>query len=340
QAQALAQLGRVAEAAEAADLARGLAEEAGDRTALRQLDLLKRPAEAPAALPDAADLPAVLQRTLAAFVALARAQRGFLLLYQGFEVTAKLAVGAVGPGDDAFSATLAHRVMWQGAPLWIDDLQQHPALAEAASVQALGLRAVLGVPLEHAGEVIGVLLADSTDVTRRFDPADMDAALALAREAAGAIATARRLQAAEAGLAAAQQLHRLALAAAGATDLASFWPILADAALALTGAERSVYLTGPLLAVAAHRGPSGTETGLARPMIAWVRDHGEPLHLHDAHPGGLRTVWAAPAGHDGVLYLDSIRIAPADPAVLSALAGMAEILGAVSGRGATARSGV
>jgi signal transduction protein with GAF and PtsI domain len=305
--------------------------------------------------PDAVDLPVLLARTLEAFVALAHAQRGFLLLYRGFELTDKLAVGVTGPEDDAFSATLAHRVLWQGGPVWLDDLQQHPALAEAASVQALGLRVALGVPLEHGGEVIGVLLADTTDVVHRFDPADMPAALALAKEAAAAIATARRLQAAQAEATAARRLARLALAAAAAPDLEACWPALAEEALALTGAARALYLEGPELDIAAWwlgapaRGEAGLDVSVA--IAGWVRDRQEPLHLLDARDpdgagsladAGVRTVWAAPAVHagrcHGVLYLDVPRVASADPGVLDALAGLASVLGALAARGHGARS--
>jgi hypothetical protein len=266
-----------------------------------------------------------------------RAQRGFLLLYDGFAVTHKLAVGAVGPGDDAFSSTLAHRVLWQGAPLWIDDLQQHPALAGAESVQALGLRAVLGVPLEAGGETIGVLLADSTDLEARFDPADLAAAVALGREAAGAIAAARRLAAAEEGLANERRVRKLAMAAAAAPDLEAFWPLLADEALALTGADRALYLAGPALTPVASRGAARGPVAAA--IAAWVRETGTPLHLPDAREDGLRTVLAAPVPGHGVLYLELPVDAMADPALLPTLAGLAEVLGALVGRGATTRSG-
>jgi tetratricopeptide (TPR) repeat protein len=336
QAEALAALGRVAEAREAARAARVLAEDARDAGALRKLAKLEAVEPAPPPAPDEADLAGVLQRTLTSFVALARAQRGFLLLYRGFELTYLLAVGASTPEDDAFSATLAHRVLWQGAPVWIDDLQQHAELAAAASVQALGLRAALGVPLEHGGEVIGVLLADTTDLEARFDPADLPAAVALGREAAAAIATARRLQAAQAEAQAARRLARLALAAAGAPDLVACWPAIADEALALTGATRALYLADPGLQITASRGPD-PNSGFATAIAAWVREHGEPVHLLDAQQAGVRAVWAAPAG-PGVLYLDGPREA-ADPAPLAALAAVAEVLGAVAGRGQTARSG-
>lgn len=77
--------------------------------------------------------------------------------------------------------------------------------------------------------------------------------------------------------------------------------------------------------------------GLATAIAAWARAHDEPVHLLDAQPAGVRAVWAVPAG-PGVLYLDGPR-ETADPGALTALAAVAEVLGAVAGRGQAAGSG-
>jgi hypothetical protein len=123
-----------------------------------------------------------MQVALAHFVATARAERGFLLRLAGFEVLDKVIHGAA---PDAYSTSLADRVVWSGEPLVVEDLTADAELGAAASVQALGLRTALGLPLLAAGEVVGVMLADSRQVHPGFTPVDLAIARAIAAHVVG-----------------------------------------------------------------------------------------------------------------------------------------------------------
>ncbi|HEY9722968.1 MAG TPA: tetratricopeptide repeat protein, partial [Oscillatoriaceae cyanobacterium] len=100
------------------------------------------------------DLDAVMARSLAALVEIAEAERGFLLLYEGFEVVRQVFHGMAEDESDAFSTSLAQQVLWNGEPLYIEDAQSDARLGTQASIQTLALRSVVGVPLFDGQETI------------------------------------------------------------------------------------------------------------------------------------------------------------------------------------------
>jgi PAS domain S-box-containing protein len=89
------------------------------------------------------------------------------------------------------------RVIRTGAPVRLDNID--PEMLRAAAVdaellEALGLSAVLAVPLRSGDEVMGALALVASQPHRRFDDADLEVAQALAQRIADALRNARLLR--------------------------------------------------------------------------------------------------------------------------------------------------
>jgi serine/threonine-protein kinase len=306
-----------------------------------------------AAITTQQDLGAVMQQALAAFVDIAGAERGFLLLYDGFEVAHQIFHGMSEEEGDAYSSTLAYQVLWSGEPVFVEDAQADAELGNKASIQALSLRSVLGMPLHDGHDVIGVMIADSQRINTRFSAADMDLALTLARQVAIAISNARRLERYKNGYEELEKLHGLALELLGVTTLEALMAPVSALAVELTGADRVFFLLGEELTIragvdAALRPLSLDTRDISSSISRWVYEKGEPLHLMDAASDdtfqvqksvmalGLRTVFAVPIAHGGnrlgVLYLDNQRMVDANPVALRTLARVGEMVGAFVAR--------
>ena len=134
-----------------------------------------------------------MARALGGFAELAEADRAFLLLYDGLTLTDQVSWGRDADQPDAFSASLAFKALWSDEPLWVEDVAADAELGGQASVQALALRSVLGVPLHDGERTIGVVLADSRHVNPRFGPAERECARALASHTAAMLGAARAL---------------------------------------------------------------------------------------------------------------------------------------------------
>jgi len=291
------------------------------------------------------DLFQVMRQALAALVELVEAERGFLVLYDGFEVRERLFVGT--DDADAFSSGVAEQVLWTGEPLFIEDASQHEALASRASVQALALRAVVGLPLVLEGEVIGVMLADSTKIQQGWGEAALELAQALAQAVAMAIGHARRTDADADELARLALVRRVALDLLGETELAAVAERVLAEARPLVDAERGFLLLGNDPATLAT--PDGTlPPDTSASICRWVLEQREPLHSLDVQSDevlaraqsvlalGVRTVVAVPvlAGERcfGLLYLDSQRLGTPAPRALAALSALGELVGAYLAR--------
>lgn len=307
-------------------------------------DVVERLSGMLAAIVAQPDLPKVLQTALAAFVRVAEAERGFLLRMRGFEVLDQVIQGA---RPDSYSTSLADRVVWSGEPLVVEDLEADAELSAAASIQALGLRTALGVPLVSDGEVIGVMLADSRDAHPGLSAGILAQARAIADLVVVAVRNAEQAEALRAARDVDAGLARAALAAAGAAGLDQALPAIAAEAAALLGAERLFIHVGPNLACRAAVDAQGRPLKDAAPSmgaVRWVAEHGAPLLRLDVQdhevPGGglsvqnlqLRAVMAAPLLDGGVLYLDSRAPDGERPAAARALAGLAAVVSAILGR--------
>lgn len=327
-------------------LALRLGQESGD---MLSADRLQHLTDLVALVTSAPDLPRVMQHALSALVDIAGAERGFLLLYNGFEVTQRIFHGMEEGDDDEFSSGLAYQVLWSGEPLFVEDASSHTEFMGRASIQALELRSVVAVPLNDGQETVGVMMADSQRINTRFTPQDLDLAMALARQVAIAITNTRRLQRYQNAFDEAQILQRLALAMLGHTTVDGVMAAVAGEALPLAGASRCMLLAMPDLSPRCAFDATGAQlpgAGLAisNSVSGWVHESGQPLHLVDAQTDEqfqsrqsvvsleLHTIVAVPVAYDGrklgVLYLDHPRIVEESPKGLHTLARIGEMLGA------------
>ncbi|MDB5100471.1 MAG: two component, sigma54 specific, transcriptional regulator, Fis family, partial [Cyanobacteria bacterium RYN_339] len=295
------------------------------------------------------DLKTLLKRAVASMVVFAGAERGFLLLFDAMDVTHKVVYGMTADEADAFSSSLAYQVLWTEAPLFVEDAQTDSFFSRQASVLALDLRSVVGVPLTGDLGTIGVLITDSRKITLGFGDAHLELLAALAKRVAGAIGTAntREVEARQQALDALEA--RVQAATAGAADLEAFMAPVAAEALALTDADRLCLVVGPELQTrvafdrAGHVLPAA-EQAPSQSAVRWVYEQAQALHLHDALTAegfsgkqsvmalGLRTIHAVPVTHAGqvlgVLYLDDKRVGTEDPHVMEALKRLGTMVGA------------
>lgn len=298
-------------------------------------------------------LDRLLKRAVATMVEFAGAERGFLLLFEDMDVTHKVVYGMAVDDTDEFSSSLAYQVLFGGESLFVEDAQTDGFFSQQASVRALALRSVLGVPLIVKGEAIGVMIADSKRIATAFDATKLELLEALARRVGTAIGDAHMRAKAARQDALLAMIERLALATTGMSDLASFMAPLANEALGLAQADRLCLLVGPDLVchAAFERGGAVLSPTVQQPSQSasrWVYDQGESLHLHDAAESasfggqqsvmalGLRTIHAVPidfAGQRlGVLYLDAQRVGTEDPYVTEALQRIGTFAGAFLSR--------
>jgi putative nucleotidyltransferase with HDIG domain len=141
-------------------------------------------------------LEAVLDEVMDAVIALMRAERGLIMLFdaQG-ELPIKAARGMDQvnlEGNDFFvSKTIVRRVSETGNPVLTTNAQEDPRFGSQKSVVEHNLRSILCVPLKLKDEIIGVIFVDSRVYSGLFDENDLDILSAFADQAAVAIDNAR-----------------------------------------------------------------------------------------------------------------------------------------------------
>jgi GAF domain-containing protein/tetratricopeptide (TPR) repeat protein len=296
------------------------------------------------------DMPRIMQQALVALVDLAGAERGFLLLYNGFEVTQQVFYGMDERDNDDFSSSLAHQVLWSGKPLVVEDASSHADYSGKESIQALSLRSVVAVPLHDGTETLGVMMADSKRINARIGDAELQLAVALARQVAIALSNARRLEQYRNSHTENELLNRLALALLRAESLEAGFARVAEEAVPLCGVSRAIWLDGPEPGRLRHAFDATgqrlepREAAVSRSVLEWVYDQGQPLHLVDAQEDehfqhrssvqalGLHTIFAVPIRQGdrvaGILYLDHPMIVEDDPAATHTLGRIADMFGA------------
>lgn len=303
-----------------------------------------------AAITTQVELPEVMQQALISLVAIAGAERGFLLLYNGFEVTQQIFHGMEARDNDEFSSSLAHQVLWSGEPVFIEDASSDVQFASRDSIQALKLRSVVAVPLHDGEETLGVMMADSQSINTQFGADDMDLVLALARQVAISISHSRRLERYRNAHEENVVLYRLGLQMMKADSLEAAFAAVAAEAIPLCAVSRALLLEGPnsrvCLAVHADGRPvQATEQDLSLSVAQWVYQEGQPLYLVDAQADenfqtrasimalGLHSIYAVPVRVAeevwGVLYLDHPSVLDENPLAAHTLGRIAEMLGAL-----------
>ncbi|HEV8580403.1 MAG TPA: GAF domain-containing protein [Thermoanaerobaculia bacterium] len=141
-------------------------------------------------------LDALLPRVVASMLELTGAERGFLLLAGpdgALEVAARSGPSWEDLQAEPFGGSLSavQRVLATGGPVVAADARADAELGERASVIAIGIRALLCVPVHALDRLIGVMYADSRKPGTAFTELDLEILEALAAQAGLAIAVAR-----------------------------------------------------------------------------------------------------------------------------------------------------
>jgi serine phosphatase RsbU (regulator of sigma subunit) len=180
----------------------------------REREHLLRLADVVVGLAQTQDWQALLDRIMEAAVALAGAQRGFLILTEGdrfdFQAACNIDRARLASADFAVSRSVVARVVATGAPVRIGDASLDHSLADARSILDLGLKSVLAVPLAVQGRTIGALYLDHAGRAGAFDAAEERLLRLFGHQAAVVIEQARLREAARAQAA---LQHELDLAA-------------------------------------------------------------------------------------------------------------------------------
>jgi serine/threonine-protein kinase PknK len=172
------------------DLRREPVLEQGDAASLSRVIELSRRINAQRTIDD------VLSFALDAALELTRAERGFVLLKRADEPSCsvraarRVTEAALERGPRGFSRSIAERVVGEGEPVVTLDAARDPRFHAQASVHALGLSAVLCVPILGAKGLRGALYLDHRYANARFSEQHLTLATALAEQVAVALANA------------------------------------------------------------------------------------------------------------------------------------------------------
>ncbi|MBI3159903.1 MAG: GAF domain-containing protein [Chloroflexi bacterium] len=185
--------------------------------------LLASLARVGSALASMLDLQALLDTICHESIQIFEVHSAFVWLVEGSEVVGAAAHGQGRadflnlrlPLDDP--RTLGPRVIREGRPIIVNDAQSSDQV-NPELIRVFGAEAILGVPLSRGQHSIGaVMLLDQTH-KRRFDQADVDAAVLFASQISTAIENARLFQATRRRLDELTVLHGISLAGLEAVD--------------------------------------------------------------------------------------------------------------------------
>jgi sigma-B regulation protein RsbU (phosphoserine phosphatase) len=142
------------------------------------------------------DLDQVLDLVMDEVIAVTHAERGFLMLGSNsralaFRTARGLDQNTIDSPAGQVSWGVIDEVVSQGKPLLTSNAQGEDRLSGRQSVVFLGLRSVLGVPLQIKGQTIGVIYVDNRIQDGIFTRADLELLTAIASNAAVAIENAR-----------------------------------------------------------------------------------------------------------------------------------------------------
>lgn len=143
------------------------------------------------------DLPVVLRAVIDALVAIVRAERGYLMLWdeQTHQLEFALARGADGQtlseGDFSLSRGIVGQVWESRQALLTTDAQADDAWRQHMSVVVHGIRSVMCAPLRVRDRVLGVVYVDSRTECNLFERSHLDLLVTCCHQAAIAMENAR-----------------------------------------------------------------------------------------------------------------------------------------------------
>ena len=154
------------------------------------------------AITSAIDLETVLQQIVQMSIGLLDAKISSIMLLdeesQELVIAAAhgLSEGYIRKGPIQVGESIAGRVITEGRPIAVDDIQQDPRHVYSDHARTEGLRSLLSVPLNLKDRVIGVLNI-YTDEPHEFNPHEINLFTSLASQAAIAIENARLFESLE-----------------------------------------------------------------------------------------------------------------------------------------------
>lgn len=283
-------------------------------------------------LASADDEAAISRAALTGAMAMARAERGYVLSYDGGRLRRAVTSGLDYDAEvaEGFSQSIVEQVLFSQTPLYVMDAGADTTWSQARSVMALQLKTVIALPLATPACILGVIYMDRQAIDPVLNESDLALLHAYATAAASAIVRER---------ARAEQALSAAIASGLGAQLARQLPPEAarrevlSAAIAAAGAERGFWLVPdgetwhPAIGLDSE-GRDAPYAEVSRGVVESVATAGEPLGILDLSAAadwqarasiqalGLRTVWCLPVGTpDGaLLYLDTTAMATADPA--------------------------
>ena len=141
------------------------------------------------------DLPRLLRLIVDHAVDITEAERGFLILVQdgklSFEVARNYEQGDVEEPEYTVSHSIARKVLESGERVMSVNAAEDERFAGVHSIETIGLRAVLCMPLRSRAGVVGILYLDNRLQQSRFDEDRLRMLDAMAGQAAVAIENAR-----------------------------------------------------------------------------------------------------------------------------------------------------
>lgn len=145
------------------------------------------------------DLDEVLNRVMDRVIQVTRAERGFVMVMDEqqrfkFQVARGMDQSTISNPEYLVSKSIAETVARTGEPVMTIDAQKDKRFMMKESVQVLGLRSILCVPVRLKGLVLGVIYVDNHIKTGVFTQDDLDLLNAIASSAAIAIENARLYQ--------------------------------------------------------------------------------------------------------------------------------------------------
>ena len=161
------------------------------------IDDLKKLLEISQAINTTLDLDRILEMVMSYAIELVAAERGFIMLVEDGELELRrshnLAPEHFGTEGDRFSRTIADRVIETGESIYTSDALEDPRFEARQSIADLHLRSIMGVPLKHDDQVIGLIYLDNSSEGRIFLQSDLYILELLAQQAAIALANTRLL---------------------------------------------------------------------------------------------------------------------------------------------------
>jgi diguanylate cyclase (GGDEF)-like protein len=123
---------------------------------------------------------------------LTSAERGFLMLFRKdgnleFKVTRNIDKKTMEGEEFRISRSVVNKVLANGLPLFLSDIYQDKEFKTSESIEVLGLRMVMCVPLKIESRLLGLIYVDSRSVTKTFSQVEQRIFEAFAAQASVAI---------------------------------------------------------------------------------------------------------------------------------------------------------